>query len=203
MNNEIFNKNFYLKEFFRGIESPVVWNKIIKLSLYRDNRITYPENLSIGEDLYTISKIILKAKKIGKISDEYIHYIQTNNGLMKTKSKKILKLFEIFENLEKYMKENYKNKPEEKIFFSNIDFLKLKNIKSILYDGITYKSDENKIIYSKFLDLLKTNNNIDSLKEFPFTEGIILKFITKKANIETLKYISFLIGYIKKIKFFY
>lgn len=54
-----------------------VWNKLIKKSLYIDNKVSFPEGRGMGEDM-TIVKLFVHAKKVVYIPMAYYHYMQIN-----------------------------------------------------------------------------------------------------------------------------
>lgn len=126
----IFSSEDYLRGYFLGKGVPAIWNKIYRAELYKKNSIKHPENLSIGEDAATLPKLILHSKKIGKINENYIHYIQNPNSM--TRSNIALKfddLINVFLDIEKYFinrKEYYKYENEilqnKLIHFSNFIF---------------------------------------------------------------------------------
>lgn len=55
-----------------------VWNKLVKRSLYEENRISFPEGYSMGEDM-TMIKLIACAKKVCYLPNAYYHYRKVNS----------------------------------------------------------------------------------------------------------------------------
>lgn len=95
----------YLKLFLERKEMPAVWNKLYKKELYTSNDIYYNENLSYGEDVLILFKLILKAKRIGKVNKAFVHYISNINSVTNSKiSLKYDNLFITFSEIEKYLK---------------------------------------------------------------------------------------------------
>ena len=76
----------YLQGFFKNI-NPNVWNKLFKRSLYIDNGIWHPEQISVGEDLATTPRLIYYAKRIRRIEKAYVHYIQRRSSIMNSTKK--------------------------------------------------------------------------------------------------------------------
>ncbi|UYI80111.1 MAG: glycosyltransferase [Fusobacterium varium] len=99
----IFNSKEYLKDFFYDGDAPAMWNKLFKTSLYKENNIFHPENISIGEDLSTTPRLIYFAKKVGYLKEAFYHYRQNSesitnmiNGVKKCQIFKCFDLLKIF-----------------------------------------------------------------------------------------------------------
>lgn len=56
-----------------------VWNKLVRRSLYRDNRIEFPAGYGMGEDM-TMIILFAKAKNIKYIPQAFYHYVKTNSS---------------------------------------------------------------------------------------------------------------------------
>ena len=69
----------YLEIFFKENLLGYTWNKLMRKKLYKD--ITYPENISLFEDIIVTSKLIKNAKKIGKINKAYYHYMENQTSI--------------------------------------------------------------------------------------------------------------------------
>lgn len=54
-----------------------VWNKLIRRSLYVDNKIVFPDGYGMGEDM-TMIKLFASAAKIAYLPKAYYHYMQIN-----------------------------------------------------------------------------------------------------------------------------
>lgn len=54
-----------------------VWNKLVKADLYKENRITFPDGRSMGEDM-TMFRLFCHARKTAYVPKAYYHYMQTN-----------------------------------------------------------------------------------------------------------------------------
>ena len=80
--SEIKNSEYYLKEFFLGKGIGSVSNKLWKRELYENNNISYPKNITYGEDSSTMPRLICEAKKIGKVNKGLYYYRQNENSMM-------------------------------------------------------------------------------------------------------------------------
>ena len=58
------------------------WNKLIKRDIFIKNKIDFPQNITLCEDLYVIFKIVYYAKVISHVSVPLYHYMQTNPSAM-------------------------------------------------------------------------------------------------------------------------
>ncbi|MBQ0149824.1 MAG: glycosyltransferase family 2 protein [Bacteroidales bacterium] len=61
-----------------------VWNKLVRRSLYKTSKVTFPEGRSMGEDL-TIIKLFAVADRVCHISQALYHYVRWNEGAMTQK----------------------------------------------------------------------------------------------------------------------
>lgn len=79
-----------LKGMLSGLMKFNVWNKLIRHSLYTDNKICFPSGYGMGEDM-TIIRLFARAKKVVYVSEAFYHYVQQNSGAFcKTFSEKHL-----------------------------------------------------------------------------------------------------------------
>ena len=67
------------------------WNKLIKKSLYIDNKLEYIEGVNFGEDFLIAIQLFYYANKVVHIPKAFLHYVQYNtNSYSGTISKKSL-----------------------------------------------------------------------------------------------------------------
>ncbi|EPC09066.1 glycosyltransferase family 2 protein [Fusobacterium ulcerans] len=99
----IFDSKEYLKDFFYNGDAPSMCNKLFKTSLYKENNIFCPLDISLGEDLVTTSKLIYFSKKVGYLRKVFYHYrqnpqsiINTLNGVTKCQIFKCFDLLKFF-----------------------------------------------------------------------------------------------------------
>lgn len=79
-----------LKGMLSGLMKFNVWNKLIRHSLYTDNKICFPSGYGMGEDM-TIIRLFARAKKVVYVHEAFYHYVQQNSGAFcKTFSEKHL-----------------------------------------------------------------------------------------------------------------
>ena len=58
-----------------------VWNKLVKGSLYVDNKISFPEGHNMGEDM-TMIKLFTHSKRVANIHVPLYHYVRLNTDAM-------------------------------------------------------------------------------------------------------------------------
>lgn len=58
----------------------VLWNMIVKRSLYLDNPISYPFGISYCEDFYLACQLFYYSKKLSKVSESFYYYNRTNES---------------------------------------------------------------------------------------------------------------------------
>ncbi|MGV0978576.1 glycosyltransferase family 2 protein [Empedobacter falsenii] len=71
------------KEFLKAILSvdilSPIWNKLIKINLYKDNQLRAQEGVNLGEDYMIIPKLIYNADRISKVDEPLYYYSQANS----------------------------------------------------------------------------------------------------------------------------
>ena len=74
------NKEEMLLQCIKPTLDHVIWRRLIRLSLYRDNHIHAREGVNVGEDWQVMPQLIYYANKIAKIDDVIYHYNCMNEG---------------------------------------------------------------------------------------------------------------------------
>lgn len=148
--NTILTNIDYINYFFGNKITPAVWNKLIKRELYVKNKILHPENVTLGEDLSTTPRLAYYAKRIGKINEAYIHYIQNPKSITNNNSiKKIYELIDAIEILENFF--------QNKLKIENIQSFKIYNLSEPL---LSCKYDCNDFFYIRAIEYYLNLNNI-------------------------------------------
>lgn len=68
-----------LKGMLSGVMKFNVWNKLIRRSLYVENKIEFPAGYGMGEDM-TIMRLFARASKVAYLPKAFYHYVQLNTG---------------------------------------------------------------------------------------------------------------------------
>lgn len=165
------NKKQYLKDTLSAKIPPSIWNKLVRLDLYKKNNLFFEEGVNYGEDYMLVPKIIYFSKNIVTVDYGLYNYIRWNvqSYTKVITSKHIENLIQVCNELTIF----FKNKAEY------CDFLT---------SGIAVK---------KF-DLMREINNFIifekvcfSFKEIEFKSNLESKIINFFVNIRFLK-IAFL-----------
>lgn len=69
-----------IQEMLRGHLHCATWNKLIKKSIYINNKIIFPDGINMWEDVLTVIPLFYYAKKIVYIPHAFYHYIQYNTN---------------------------------------------------------------------------------------------------------------------------
>jgi glycosyltransferase involved in cell wall biosynthesis len=64
--------------------SVAIWNKLIKKSLFTENNISYPVGISMGEDLVTLFELACCARKVAKLNEPTLVYLEREGSLVTT-----------------------------------------------------------------------------------------------------------------------
>lgn len=169
-NEEIISAKDYLVKFFNNKGTYAVWNKLWKKSLYIDNNVFHPKEISYGEDGCTVPRLIINANKIGKINKCYYYYCMNEESMTKKEEKR-----KVYEYMRGYLLvKNYFQKKDIS-WYEDYDF----NYKFyFVYSHIINISYYNKII--------QKNNN----KDFKMIYDEMLNFIRKNDFLLDNKYAS-------------
>ena len=94
----------------------VAWNKLIKRETLEKANIKFPKGLRY-EDTEFFYKLLPSLEKISFIKKPLVHYIQRSNSIANTQNERVKEIFEIWDNIFKFYKENnlfeeYKNEIE-------------------------------------------------------------------------------------------
>lgn len=192
----------YINSIFCGKSTVYLWNKLIKTSLYKENKIEFPENIKCGEDLAVLVRLIYYSSKIIKVNKAFYHYVFNSNSISKKKYKEEEIFFKVLpdylcqiENLEKF----FYDKKEVDISILKIRtalnyFLKCDGFNKPIF---ILKKENNKII--KYL--IEGSKDI-KLKNYSFLDKKI-KVLLKGLKFFKNKYFIVVIFFINKIiKFF-
>lgn len=96
-----------IQKMLEGTMKYNVWNKLIKRTIYLENKITFLSGNAMGEDL-SIIKLFIHAKNIAYLHKAHYHYIRYNTGAMtcNMSNKKIEELRNNVNNLCEYLEKN-------------------------------------------------------------------------------------------------
>ncbi|MDD4781625.1 MAG: glycosyltransferase family 2 protein [Tissierellia bacterium] len=75
------NNNDFISKLLTGELHGSVCNKLISTSLYKDNAIKFPEDLSIKEDLFVCISLLLKNIKVNYLNEAYYYYCNNIKSL--------------------------------------------------------------------------------------------------------------------------
>ena len=94
----------------------VAWNKLIKRETLEKANIKFPKGLRY-EDTEFFYKLLPSLEKISFVKTPMVHYIQRSNSIANTQNERVKEIFEIWDNIFKYYKEQglfeeYKNEIE-------------------------------------------------------------------------------------------
>lgn len=111
-----------LKGMLSGAMKFNVWNKLVRHSLYKDNRIHFPDGQGMGEDM-TMMLLFVHAKKVIYLPHAYYHYVKLNTGAFsQTYSDKHLQ--ELKSNVERvcrYISSVYGKELDKELAFLKLD----------------------------------------------------------------------------------
>jgi glycosyltransferase involved in cell wall biosynthesis len=99
-----------------------VWNKLVRRSIYVENRITFPEGFGMGEDM-TMIKTFAFARKVCYLPEALYHYIRMNmSAFTQTVSESYLE--QILHNASQiitFLQERYGEKLNEELQFFKLN----------------------------------------------------------------------------------
>ena len=113
-----------------------VWNKLVRTSLYTENRIMFPSGYGMGEDL-TMIKLFVFADKVVHLSKAYYHYNKTNTAAFSQtySDRHLIELRHNIDDISNFVLEKFGVEYEQEIAFLKLEakfpFLLFPDIKKI------------------------------------------------------------------------
>ena len=191
---EYIEKNIeILKNIFLFKAYPSVWNKLIRTELYKENNISHPKRISIGEDLYASPKLIFFSKKTIKHNKAYYHYIQNFKSMIKERPKNLDKVKNIY-----FVVKDLENFFISKNIILPINELKINHLSIwLLKSKYDLKDLDYLCILNEYIRLFK-KVNIDNIVSKKFRLfGKILKFLNKRIVFIILWYFNNIFEYLR------
>lgn len=93
------NKEEMLLQCIKPTLDHVIWRRLIRISLYRDNHIHAREGVNVGEDWQVMPLLVYYANKIAKIDDVIYHYNCMNGGSYMSKKDACLNKITVFQDV--------------------------------------------------------------------------------------------------------
>lgn len=135
-----------------------VWNKLVRRSLYTDNRITFPAGYGMGEDM-TMIMLFAYAEKVLYLPKAFYHYVKTNMSAF-SRSYSAEHLQELRYNVnrtESFIKKMYGDKFSNELAFMKLEakfpFLLSYDLRIMKLWGEWYPEANSYIIQNKHLSL--------------------------------------------------
>lgn len=192
------NEEFFEELSKKGINANVV-AKFIRTDLYLKNNILHPEKILLGEDLFTIIKLGMKSKKIGKINKPFYHYLFNSKSITNSlKGKKMIHLIKGFEECEDYLKEKKIIINNEK--GKNLSLLKIKHLGTFLYCKPLMKDSSYNEGVKRFIEFVRFELDDKNLKKIEKKQWILYKIFKLFPNKYFLYFISSVIYYLNLMK---
>ena len=129
-----------LKNLFLGKIIPAMWGKLIKREFLNKFNIDYPNKISYGEDLATVSSLLINKPKIDILNECLYNYYQRENSITNMVSNKFLDIIEAINFIELQLKEKniydkYK-KEFEYMLYNHLFILKFITINHLSYINV-------------------------------------------------------------------
>lgn len=136
----------------------VLWNKLIKTKVYRDNNISFIDGINMWEDLYFCVNILSNTKKVGHVKKPLYNYYIINTGLVNSKTTKhrIQQQSTIIDALSKieYIKSNFKKELNYSKIYAKENYLMINEC----FDPVNWRST----LPIDSFEIMKTRNSRNS-----------------------------------------
>ncbi len=191
----IFDSKEYLKDFFYNGDAPAMWNKLFKTSLYKENNIFCPENISMGEDLATTPRLIYFSKKIGYLKKEFYHYRKNPKSITNTTTGiNKCQIFQCFDLLDDFFKE--KNEKFEDLLYRN----RLHHLNGFLFLKPVFDNEVYMDGYKRFLLLISDKRFDENANRMNKVKVFFMKVLSMFPYKITFLFINKIIILLKRIK---
>ena len=161
--------------------NPAPWNKLYKRELFND--ILFPESRIKYEDLMTIIKVLVYAKKIVKLDEKIYYYLIRGDGETKTVDNRVFDIIEVLTYVNKFMK-------DEKCFSSYHDEIVYLNIVNIMYQVLKQRYSKDKKMSKEFINkaYMFLDNNFPKWRKNKYykKESSIKRFVKNNKGILNL-----------------
>ena len=151
-----------ISELLIGNVIAAIWNKMIRREFLNTNNIIFPEGISIGEDLYVVSKLFFYSNKIDKIERDYIFYYQGSLGVTRKFNNKFYDIIKAMGLLENFLKKENCFEQYEK----EIEFCKFMHVYNYRVYPFPIKCKIHKELYSYCKDNDIFVNNNEYIKQY-------------------------------------
>lgn len=122
------DKEQYLNDVLSAKIPPSIWNKLIRLEVYKKNNLLFKEGVNYGEDYMLVPQIIYFSNKISSVDMPFYNYIRwnLNSYTAKITSKHIFNIKDVIFQLKKFFnnKDNYWDSVQLGISQKKIDLLR-------------------------------------------------------------------------------
>ncbi|MDU1910876.1 hypothetical protein [Fusobacterium sp.] len=151
---------------------------MIKKEVYTNNRIIFPENIFLGEDIVVGIKTSYFSKKVGKINEPFYHYIihETQGTKIIDKEKEFFDKWNGIKEIEVF----FKNKPDFEKFKEGIEKSKI-----VFYFQIFKQLKYIKYINKEWLEKIEKTVNYEYYRKMKFYKKI--KFYFEMRKLKKLK----------------
>lgn len=171
------------------------WNKLYKSTLLKRSKVLFPVGL-VYEDTDFFLKLLIYTNKCGYVGAPMVHYVQRNNSIAHTQGKKVAQIFDIFNDVINYYKEqnqfdSYKNELEYAVtrVLLGSSLLRVSKIEDA---GFRKELAKNTVEYLN-INFPEWKSN-QYLKECRGVNGLIMRMASK----QTIEVIVWLLHYSKK-----
>ncbi|ENX17023.1 hypothetical protein F894_00155 [Acinetobacter sp. CIP 51.11] len=132
--NGFLDKDQYLNDILAAKIPPSIWNKLIRLDVYKKNNLVFKEGVNYGEDYMLIPQIIYFSSKIVSVELPLYNYIRWNSNsyTAQIKESHLNNLIEVCENLNIFFKDKSDFKNTLNIGFSKKKFDLLRDCRDLL-----------------------------------------------------------------------
>ena len=197
---KVYKQNEFLKELYKNSFNINCVSKLIKREIYIKNNIFHPEKISLGEDLFTITKLALISLRIGKLNKILYHYVLNINSITNSlKSKKLNNLNLGFQEINKFIIERkILLKEEDK---KGLKLLKIRHLGNYLYSKPVIKIKEYEKGLEEFVNFIKYEVSFDEIKKFELKRKILYSIAKKNPNknfYKKLAYINYYLNYLRR-----
>ncbi len=101
----------YIVDLVSGRMQGMLWNKLFKASIFKENRIKFLEGSNLGEDRNVLLKYLFYCKSLCYLSESLYEYFQENTGSI-TRDPKVARVYEEINNtadiIDFFSKNNFK-----------------------------------------------------------------------------------------------
>ena len=195
LGNNIIGKNNSLINVFNGCLGAVIWNKLFKSEVIKNNNIEFESSIYSCEDLLFLCEVVQHSNQIYYCNKSFYHYIKRKSSVTNSKfNKKLLSALDAYKKIEKMI-----SKKDLELYYT-FQYSEASTIGGLIFKLISSKEDK-KIIKKLHNKLVQKKEYIFKLNSISFKSKLMLKLMIFNPYVASFAWRGYKLYRSKKYKY--